>query len=114
MPKVYVVSETLQHNVTPAMKFGDIETILPPNAQIIFSVVPAVKRIQRKLEKFTDEDFLVLIGDPSAIGIVCAVAASKNNGRFKLLKWDKRERLYIPIQVDLNKKGESDEHYEFV
>ncbi len=114
MPKVYVVSETLQHNVTPALKFGDIETILPPNAQIIFSVVPAVRRIQRKLEKFTDEDYLVLIGDPSAIGIVCAIAAARNNGRFKLLKWDRREHVYIPIQVDLNKKGESDDAYDFV
>jgi hypothetical protein len=55
-----------------------------------------------------------LIGDPSAIGICCAVAAFKNNGRFKCLKWDKRERRYIPLEVDLFKKGESDEPYEFV
>ena len=110
MPKVYVVSETMQHNITPAMQYGEIVTILPPNAQILFSVVPTVNRIRRKLEKFGDEDYLVLIGDPSAIGIVCSVAAAKNNGRFKLLKWDRREKLYVPIQVDLFKKGESDEY----
>ena len=112
MPKVYVVSETTQHNIASALDYGQIETILPPNAQIAFSVVPTVRRIQRKLEKFTDEDFLLLIGDPSAIGI--AVAASKNNGRFKCLKWDKRERRYIPLEVDLFKKGEIDESYEFI
>ncbi len=114
MPKVYVVSETEQHNISSAMDYGQIEVILPPNAQIAFSVVPTVRRIQRKLEKFTDEDFLLLIGDPSAIGIACAVAASKNNGRFKCLKWDKRERRYIPLEVDLFKKGESDESYEYL
>lgn len=115
MPKVYVVSETGNHNISPAMDYGDIETILPPNAQIAFSVVPTVRRIQRKLEKFSDEDFLLFIGDPTAIGIISAVAAAKNHGRFKCLKWDKLERRYIPIQVDLfPKKGESDEFDEFV
>ena len=114
MPTVYVVSETLQHNIASALDYGKIEVILPPNAQIAFSVAPTVRRIQRKLEKFTDADYLLLIGDPSAIGICCAVAASKNNGRFKCLKWDKHERRYIPIEVDLHKKGESDEPYEFI
>ena len=114
MPKVYVVSETTQHNIASALDYGQIETILPPNAQIAFSVVPTVRRIQRKLEKFSDEDFLLLIGDPSAIGIACAVAASKNDGRFKCLKWDKRERRYIPLEVNLFKKGDLDDTYDFI
>lgn len=114
MPTVYVVSETQQHNIASALDYGQIETILPPNAQIAFSVVPTVRRIQRKLEKFSDEDFLLLIGDPSAIGIACAVAASRNSGRFKCLKWDKREKRYIPLEVDLFKKGEINESYEYI
>ena len=111
MPTVYVVSETTTHNIASALDYGKIETILPPNAQVAFSIVPTVRRVQRKLEKFSDEDYLLLIGDPSAIGICCAVAAARNNGRFKCLKWDKREHRYIPIEVDLFKKGESDDAY---
>jgi len=111
---VYVVCETTTHNIAPALDYGRIEPILPPNAQIAFSVVPTLRRIQRKLEKFSDDDYLLLIGDPSAIGICCAVAAARNHGRFKCLKWDKLERRYIPIEVDLFKKGESDDFYEFV
>jgi hypothetical protein len=85
------------------------------NAQIAFSVYPTVRRIQRKLDKFTDEDYLLFIGDPTAIGIISAIAASKNNGRFKCLKWDKLEKRYIPIQVDLfPKKGEIDEFDEYI
>ncbi len=114
MSKVFVTSETQQHNVTPALQFGEIITILPPNSQVLFSVVPTVSRIKRKLDKFTDEDYLVLIGDPAVIGIVCSVAAAKNNGRFKVLKWDRREKLYVPIQIDIFQKGESNESYEFV
>lgn len=107
MPKVYAVSETNQHNISSALQYGDIETILPPNAQVAFSVAPTVRRIQRKLELFTDDDYLLFIGDPTAIAIVSAIAAAKNSGRYKCLKWDKFERKYIPIQVDLYpKKGE--------
>jgi hypothetical protein len=69
-----------------------------------------VQRIKRRLETFCDEDYLLFIGDPTAISIVAALAAAKNNGRYKCLKWDKIERRYIPIQVDLFKKGESDEY----
>jgi hypothetical protein len=114
VPTVYVVSETTTHNIASALDYGKIETILPPNAQVAFSIVPTVRRVQRKLEKFSDEDYLLLIGDPSAIGICCAVAAARNNGRFKCLKWDKRERRYIPLEVDLFKKGEYDDSYDSV
>ena len=109
---VYVIQETLKHNISGAMAYGSIEIMLPDNAQIAFSSVPTVRRIQRKLEKFSDADYLLLIGDPSAIGIACAVAAAKNNGRFKCLKWDKREKRYIPVEVDLFKKGEPYESYD--
>ena len=49
------------------------------------------------------------MGDPSAIGIACAVASSNNRGRFKCLKWDKREYKYYPVEVNLYEKGEIDE-----
>lgn len=117
MPTVYAVSETAQHNITSALDFGNIVTILPPNAQVAFSVTPTIRRAYRVLEKFTDEDYLLFIGDPTAMSIVSVVAAQLNNGRFKCLKWDKRERRYIPIQIDFNnafKKGEIHEFDEFV
>ena len=49
MPKVFVVTETGQHNITSAMDFGEIEIILPPRAQVAFSVAPTVMRVQRVL-----------------------------------------------------------------
>jgi hypothetical protein len=52
---------------------------------------------------------LLLIGDPAAMAVAGALAAKHNNGKFKLLKWDKREMKYYPIQVEVN-KGERNEH----
>lgn len=114
-PKVYVVTETGNHNITPAMEYGDIEVILPPNAQITFSPVPTVNRIRRALSKFNDNDYLLFIGDPVSISVISAMAAARNHGRYKCLKWDKLDRRYIPIQIDLYpKKGESDEYDEYL
>lgn len=117
MPKVYAVSETSQHNISSALDFGDVIAILPPNAQIAFSVTPTIRRIFRALDNFSDDDYLLFIGDPTAMAIVSVIASQKNNGRFKCLKWDKREKRYIPIQVDFNnafKKGEIHEFDEYL
>ena len=108
MPTVYVVSETTQHNISSALSFGEVKTLLPPMAQVAFSPAPTVRRISRGLEKFNDDDYLLFIGDPTAIGIACAVAAARNNGRFKCLKWDKHEKRYIPIAIDIFQNGEFD------
>jgi len=111
VPKVYAVSETTRHNIAPALDYGDIEIVLPPSqAQVIFSSAPTVARVKRALENFTDEDYLLFIGDPTAIAILATVAAAKNRGRFKCLKWDKQEHRYLPIQIDIfpNRGGDDD------
>jgi hypothetical protein len=107
MAKVFVVQETMRHNVFPSQQFGDLVFLLPPQVQIGFSPGPMVNRMKRVLRDFTDQDYLLLIGDPAAMSIAAAIASQYNNGKFRFLKWDKREMKYYPIVVDLNQKGES-------
>jgi hypothetical protein len=100
----------MKHNLLPAMAFGNLMFLLHPGAQVSFSPGPLVTKMERHLRTFNDDDFLLLIGDPAAMGIAGALAAKHNNGKFKLLKWDKREMKYYPISVDINQKGERDEY----
>jgi len=110
MPKVFVVSESQKHNIVPALDYGEIEIVLPPSqAQVVFSSAPTVQRMKRVLDGFSDEDYLLFIGDPTAIAIMASVAAAKNSGRYKCLKWDKQERRYLPIQVDLFNRGDQED-----
>jgi len=110
MPNVFVVSETGKHNIAPALEYGEIVIVLPPSqAQVVFSSGPTVQRVKRALEDFDDNDYLLFIGDPTAIAIMATVAASKNGGRYKCLKWDKQERRYIPIQIDLFQRGDKND-----
>ncbi len=109
MSNVYVVQEMSNHDISPAMRFGDIKILLPMNFQIAFSTAPAVRMLRRKLALFNKEDFLLLTGDPAAIGLACAIVAYLNEGKYSVLKWDRREKLYIPIHIDVTEKGERSE-----
>ena len=106
---VYVVQEVKSRNVLSAEKFGTLELLLPEGSQLVLSTGPTVRRLRYRLRNFNDDDYLLLIGDPSAIGIACAIAATNNRGQFKCLKWDKREYKYYPVEVNLNERGEIDE-----
>jgi len=53
--------------------------------------------------------FLLLTGDPAIIGVACSIVADITAGKFNLLKWDKQERKYYPIEINLHEKGEIDE-----
>jgi hypothetical protein len=90
------------HDIAAAMKFGELKVLLPATTQIAFSTAPTVRTLKRKLMEFSDKD-------PVAIGLACSIAAFYNGGRFKVLKWDRRERLYIPIVLDTTEKGERHE-----
>ncbi len=109
MSTVYIVQEMPNHDIAPAMKFGDMKVLLPSYTQIAFSTAPTIRNLRIKLRHFSDEDYLLLTGDPVAIGLACSIAAHFNSGRYTALKWDRRERLYIPVKIDTTQKGESDE-----
>ena len=108
-PTVYVVQEMSNHDIAPAMSFGFMNVLLPFNMQIAFSTAPAIRLLKRKLRSFSDKDFLLLTGDPVAIGLACSIAAVYNSGRYTALKWDRREKLYIPVHLDITEKGETDD-----
>jgi hypothetical protein len=107
--KVYVVQEMPTHNISPALKYGEIEVLLPSNTQIAFSTAPSIRRMRNKLRDFKDSDYLLLTGDPVAIGLACAIASFNNGGRYTALKWDRRDNMYIPVKIDVTQNGESDD-----
>jgi hypothetical protein len=100
MPIVYVTQEVGNKNISPALKYGEIHVLLPPG-QVTFSIGPASFELNRQLSKYTKDDYLLLIGDPIAIGLACAIAAKQTNGELKLLKWDKQEMNYIPLTMNI-------------
>ena len=108
-PTVFLVQENPYINVLGAADYGDIVVLFESGQQIMFSPQPAIRKLKRKLKDFNDDDYLLMMGDPAAMGIACCVAAEMNRGKFNILKWDKKAQRYYPVSVNLNEKGEIDE-----
>ena len=102
MGTVYVVQESPGKNIAGAMGFGTLQVLLSYHEQIAFSSEKAVAELREKLRGFGNEDYVLPIGDPAAIAIACMVASEVNKGLVKLLKWDRQEMKYYPVQIDLH------------
>ena len=93
-------------NIMGAAKYGKFEFLLPEFSQIIFSPGPLVFKLRKLLKNYRPKDYLLLTGDPAIIGVACSIASDITNGKYNLLKWDRQERMYYPIKINLHEKGE--------
>ena len=115
-PIVYVIQEIPgtqegrpKINIMGAASYGKFKFLLPELSQIIFSPGPLIFKLRKSLAKYRKKDFLLLTGDPAIIGVACSIVSDITNGKYNLLKWDKQERKYYSIEIDLHERGKIDE-----
>ena len=115
-PTVYVIQEipgtragNPKINILGAAEYGVFKFLLPEFSQIIFSPGPLIYKLRQSLKNYRPNDYLLLTGDPAIIGVACSIVSDITNGKYNLLKWDKQERKYYPITINLYEKGELDE-----
>ena len=92
-------------NIIGATQFGNLRVLLPENSQIILSPNYVITTLRQKLKEYTIRDYLLLTGDPAIIGVACSIVSDITNGKYNLLKWDKQERRYYPVEINLYSKG---------
>jgi hypothetical protein len=114
-PVVYVLQElpgtkagSPKINIMSASKHGEFKFLLPEFSQIIFSPGPLIFKLRNLLKNYTTKDYLLLTGDPAIIGVACSIVSDMTNGKYNLLKWDKQDRIYYPIKINLHEKGKVD------
>ena len=110
---VYVVQEIAgtrfnspKINITGALEYGDFKFLLPELSQLMWSPGPLIFQLRKLLKNYTPDDYLLLVGDPAIIGVACSIVSEMTNGKYNLLKWDKQDRVYYPIKINLHEKGE--------
>ena len=113
MARVFCVTEPITYrdgvpqqlfDISPALEYGELE-ILAKHNNSMFASVPMIRHFREKLKDFCDDDFILPVGDPVTIAAVAAIAADINKGYFKILKWDKKQRKYLVVEI--NAWGES-------
>jgi|TARA_R110000764_G_scaffold175313_1_gene261666 hypothetical protein len=115
-PIVYVIQEIAgtregrpKINIMGASQYGVFKFLLPELSQIIFSPGPLIMKLKKSLKNYKSRDYLLLTGDPAIIGVACSIVSDITNGKYNLLKWDKQERRYYPIEINLYERGEINE-----
>jgi hypothetical protein len=115
-PTVYVLQElpgtkagAPKINIMSASRFGKFKFLLPEFSQIIFSPGPLIFKLRNLLKTYDTRDYLLLTGDPAIIGVACSIVSEFTNGKYSLLKWDKQDRVYYPIKINLHEKGRINE-----
>ena len=116
-PIVYVIQEIAgtqagnpKINIMGASTYGKFKFLLPEFSQMIFSPGPLIFKLRKGLKDFKEGDYLLLTGDPAIIGVACSIVSDITSGKYNLLKWDKQERKYYPIDINLYEKGEIDDN----
>ena len=114
-PIVYVIQELPgtsigrpKFNIMGALKYGKLKVLLKENAQIVLSPGPVIFELRKLLKNYTSKDYLLLSGDPAIIGLACTIVSDINSGRFNLLKWDRQEKVYYPLEINIYEKGKID------
>ena len=116
-PIVYVIQEIAgtskgepKINIVGASHYGKFKFLLPEFSQMIFSPGPLIYKLRKGLKDFKEDDYLLLTGDPAIIGVACSIVSDITNGKYNLLKWDKQEKKYYPIEINIYEKGEIDDN----
>jgi aspartyl/asparaginyl beta-hydroxylase (cupin superfamily) len=107
---VYVIQQPAPNiNILSASDFGYLVICLPNRDQAIYSTAPYVQKMTKNLQNIRKEDYLLAVGDPVIIMLSGIIANDNTNGQFNVLKWDKREYRYYPLDFDMYQKGEKND-----
>lgn len=86
-------------NLEPAKEYGELRYLLSPTAAP-FRPDSVLEDLEEGLKDFTDEDFLLLVGNPVLIGLASALAAIKS-GTVNFLQWSGKDQKYLCIRAEI-------------
>jgi hypothetical protein len=97
--KIFIVQDDGTKNFSSLFKLSEDIVSLTSQDCPAFENEAHIKAIRNKIRKDfnVSTDMLVLVGCPVNIGI--AMAAVIRKGGYKILKWDRQTKGYIPIKI---------------
>jgi hypothetical protein len=113
-PRVFVVQEPLykdnrsgeirqKFSLEPAKDFGDLVYVLNWSDPSELSAQQMLWKVRRELETFHRQDYLLMVGNPTAMALCAVIAAEETEGCFQLLYWDNKNGGQYRVEtVDVN------------
>jgi hypothetical protein len=115
--RVFVVQEPLRRTPNGVMPRYDYATITPYGDMVFLftwgqlkeedclapSAMPTLMRqLRERLADFSDNDYLLPVGNPALCAMAAMVCGDVNEGRVRILDWQRNEREYREVQIDLD------------
>lgn len=101
LARVFAVQERNRIDLSDAWNYGEVVVCLPESKHIFDNPRELMRTLELKLKGFSDNDFLLAIGDPAAIAVASVVALRENGGKAKMLRWDNKEHKYKLTNIDM-------------
>lgn len=98
--RVFIPQERSEFDLTPALEYGEL-VVLNHGGDVYHDATGMVQEMKNKLRDMTHQDYVMMIGDPLAIGAAVATAAAILDGKVKCLKWSRRNRRYLVVEMRL-------------
>lgn len=110
MSNVYVVQDqriwkgkdfVSKFDFSSAEEYGDLVMLLDSSDN---QTEPerVIEKLNFVLTDYTDDDYLLLVGNPCLIGWTTAIAGRYSpNGVVNMLQWSGRDRKYLPVQAKI-------------
>lgn len=92
------VTQASDANVLPASSFGELVFLLPRDHIVGLHGQQVLDEALAKLRTACERDWLLPVGDPVAISLLAA-AFHERAGVLRLLKWDRQEKRYYPVEL---------------
>jgi hypothetical protein len=90
-------------DLAPLAEWGEHRVLIPPGVNFV-SAEPLVGMMREGLASFEPErDYFLPLGDPTVMAVGMGVMGQMVR-RFRMLKWDRYERVYVPMWIDLRKE----------
>lgn len=106
-PKVFVTQET-NYDFQPAESFGEVVFVTHKdlnNMRASMHNDRVVAEVRDRLKHFDPaEDWVVIAGSPYIAALVFMLLGHRRINTVKILRWDNRDRRYVPLHIELRRE----------
>lgn len=100
MATTWLVQEDKKRDYSAAEEFGELKVVFSSIARE-FDPAGAVAQARRVAQKMSEDDYLIMAGDPTLCAI-CVTAAVEELGAVNVLRWDRSALKYTSMIIDFD------------
>lgn len=95
---VFVVFADHRKDFSKAEEFGQLRDVFSSVGRN-YNASALIEHARHVLGQSQPGDYLLVVGDPTLVGI-CMVVMAELDGRMNLLRWDRDDFRYSPLSLD--------------